>query len=160
MNKAYLLIGGNVGNRLQNLARAAKIIEENCGKITRFSAVYETAAWGLEDQPAFLNQALELETSFSASELMSRLLWCEEEMGRKRMEKYGPRIIDMDILLFNDEIHVSLHITVPHPALPARRFALVPLNEIAPAYKHPVLHKTIHQLLEESPDKLDVNKYE
>jgi 2-amino-4-hydroxy-6-hydroxymethyldihydropteridine diphosphokinase len=91
---------------------------------------------------------------------MSRLLWCEEEMGRRRMEKFGPRIIDMDILLFNNEIHASSHITVPHPALPSRRFALVPLNEIASSYMHPVLRKTIQQLLEECPDKLDVNKYE
>lgn len=155
-----MLIGGNVGNRQQNMKIAAAIINENCGTIVQFSALYETAAWGNTDQPAFLNQALVLETPYEAAELMSQLLLCEEKMGRKRTEKYGPRIIDMDILLFNAEIHHSAHITIPHPALPARKFALIPLNEIAPDYFHPILRKTIHELLLECTDPLNVNKYE
>ncbi len=159
MNKAYLLIGGNVGNRLLNMKKAASIIEKYCGNIIAFSAIYETAAWGNTNQPAFLNQALTVATTLNATELMNKLLWCEDQMGRIRTEKYAPRIIDMDILLFNNEIHQSAHITIPHSALHLRQFALMPLNDIAANYIHPVLQKTIHQLLLECPDTLNVHKY-
>ncbi|MBC7903403.1 MAG: 2-amino-4-hydroxy-6-hydroxymethyldihydropteridine diphosphokinase [Gemmatimonadaceae bacterium] len=156
MNKVYLLIGGNVGNRAQNLRTAADLISENCGEIRQTSSVYETEAWGKTDQPNFLNQVLMLETELSADQLMSALLKLEEQMGRMRMEKFGPRIIDMDILLFNDDVINSSHVTVPHPGIKDRRFALMPLAELAPGYMHPVWHKTIAQLLDECEDKLQV----
>src|SRR5579863_1496888 len=102
-NKAYLLIGGNEGERTDELALACLNIAEFCGPVTRKSSLYETAPWGKTDQPAFLNQALLLETSLPAPSLMKELLAIEERMGRKRVEKYGPRIIDIDMLFFNDD---------------------------------------------------------
>jgi 2-amino-4-hydroxy-6-hydroxymethyldihydropteridine diphosphokinase len=159
MNKAYLLTGGNLGNTKQNLQLAAQHIEINCGKIVRQSAIYETAAWGNTQQPAFLNQVLELATSLNPEALMTALLQIEESMGRIRAEKYGPRLIDIDVLLYNQEIIHTQLITVPHPELANRRFVLVPLAEIAPGLKHPVLQKTIQQLLQTCPDQLAVKKF-
>src|SRR4051812_34971571 len=160
MNKAYLLTGGNLGNRLNNLIEASKLTEQSCGKIVRQSAIYKTAAWGFTDQPNFYNQALEIQTELSPKQLMETLLVIEGQMGRKRDVKLGPRIIDIDILLFNNVIIHQLHLTIPHPRLHERRFALTPLTEIAPNIIHPVLHKTIQQLLSECIDTLDVHKIE
>lgn len=159
ISTAYLLTGGNLGNREENLATARNLLHEQCGRVMAASALYETAAWGKEDQPAFLNQALKLETSLSARQLIRRILKLEKWMGRMRDEKYGPRIIDIDILLFNQEKHNYPLLKVPHPELPNRRFALLPLAEIAPDLVHPVLKKTIAALLKECPDKLEVKKY-
>ena len=158
MSKAYLLTGGNLGNRLNNLEQARKLIEQYCGRIVRQSSVYETAAWGFKEQPDFYNQALQIETELSAAELMKTILMTEEKMGRKREIKMGPRIIDIDILLFNDEIIYEPHLTIPHERLHERRFALMPLAEIAPGVIHPIFKKSITQLLSESTDTLDVNK--
>jgi 2-amino-4-hydroxy-6-hydroxymethyldihydropteridine diphosphokinase len=141
MNKAYLLTGGNMGNRKVMLQQAIKLLSEYCGKVTAESSLYETAAWGKTDQSAFLNQALELTTELNARQLIRKILKVEKLMGRERKEKYGPRIIDIDILLFNDEI-----------------YTLTPLAEIAPGIIHPVLKKTIKQLLADCPDKLEVKK--
>jgi len=159
MNIVYLLTGGNVGNRQQYLENAALLIETACGKITRRSAIYETAAWGKTDQAAFLNQALELSTLLDPGELMKALLLIEQKTGRERSEKYGPRTIDIDILLFNSAIIQSALVTVPHPQMANRRFVLVPLNEIAAGYIHPILKKTVSQLLAICPDTLPVKKF-
>lgn len=158
MNTAFLLTGGNLGNRLQNLQRAYKLIEKNCGHIIRSSSVYKTAAWGFTEQPDFYNQALQLETELSAEKLMRKLLSAEKTMGRKRVVKMGPRIIDIDILLMNDIVLNSSLITIPHPRLAERRFALTPLAEIAPNVIHPVLYKAIKELLAECKDDLPVYK--
>jgi 2-amino-4-hydroxy-6-hydroxymethyldihydropteridine diphosphokinase len=158
MNKAYLLTGGNLGNRLNNLIDAGKLIKQYCGKIAQQSAIYKTAAWGFTDQPDFYNQALEIQTQLSPEQLLEKLLTIEKQMGRKRDVKLGPRTIDIDILLFNNEIINQRHLTIPHPRLHERRFALTPLAEIAPNIIHPVLHKTIQQLLLECIDMLDVHK--
>jgi 2-amino-4-hydroxy-6-hydroxymethyldihydropteridine diphosphokinase len=158
MNQAYLLTGGNMGNRSQNLARARKLIESNCGRIRQFSSLYETAAWGKTDQPAFLNQALQLETILSPRALLQQILEIEKKIGRIREEKYGPRIIDIDILLYDDKTINEAGLVLPHPELPNRRFALAPLAEIAPEMIHPVSKKTIGQLLDECPDILAVKK--
>lgn len=156
MYKAYLLTGTNLGERESNLARAKLLIGESAGIVSAASALYETAAWGKTDQPSFLNQALELETSLTAPELMQELLAIEKVIGRLRKEKYGPRVIDIDLLLFNNDIINDPFVTVPHPQLPNRRFALAPLAEIAADLVHPVFKKSIHELLEECPDRLEV----
>jgi 2-amino-4-hydroxy-6-hydroxymethyldihydropteridine diphosphokinase len=160
MNQAYLLIGGNIGNRLKNLARAKQLIGENCGPVNTVSAIYETAAWGKEDQPGFLNQALSIRTTLNAEELMTEILGIEKKMGRIRAQKWTARIIDIDILFFNNEVYNSEFIHIPHPQLPNRKFALIPLAEIAGKYVHPVLKKTILRLLKDCADTLEVKKYE
>jgi 2-amino-4-hydroxy-6-hydroxymethyldihydropteridine diphosphokinase len=159
MQTAYLLTGGNMGNRQLNLAQAKELIAAQCGQVVAASALYETAAWGNTHQPAFLNQVLQLKTPLKARPLMRRLLQIEAQMGRIRKEKYGPRIIDIDILLFNGEIHQQRHLTIPHPQLPFRRFALLPLAELVPLLKHPVLKKGINNLLLDCNDNLPVKKY-
>ena len=158
MNHAYLLTGGNLGNRKQYLAMAGVLINQHCGSIIKTSSLYETAAWGKTDQPAFLNQALEVYTSLNAKQLMRCILKVEKMMGRIRREKYGPRLIDIDILLFNNEKHNYSFLKLPHPEMQNRRFALLPLTEIAPGIIHPVFNKTITDLLNECEDKLEVKK--
>lgn len=160
MNKAYLLTGGNIGQREENLARARALIGQHAGTVISASSLYETAAWGKTDQPSFLNQALEIQTTLSPEELLSRLLGIEQQIGRVRKERYGPRIIDIDMLLFGQEIHNSPQLVLPHPQLPNRRFALLPLSEIAPDLQHPVLHQTINELLKTCTDPLEVKKKE
>ncbi len=159
MNRAYLLTGGNLGNREGTLATARELINLHCGTIIKASSLYETAAWGNTDQPAFLNQALELSTPLNAKQLIRRILKTEKLMGRIRTEKYGPRLIDIDILLFNNEKHNYHFLKLPHPEMHNRRFALLPLAEIVPGIVHPVLNKTIAQLLDTCPDNLDVKKF-
>ena len=159
MNKAYLLIGGNLGERQQNLEKAWALLTLSCGSIVKSSSIYETDAWGNTEQPAFLNQAVELETEFTAKKLMRWILKTEKNMGRVRNDKYGPRNIDIDILLFNDEQYNYSFLKIPHPELHNRRFALVPLAEIAPETNHPVFNKTISTLLKECNDKLSVRKF-
>ncbi len=158
MQIAYLLIGSNLGNKASYLMQANLLLEIYCGKIIHKSAYYETAPWGYLDQPAFLNQALALQTSLSPTELMAILLSLEEKMGRIRIIKSGPRIIDLDILFIGSYIINTPALTVPHPALPDRRFALIPMAEIAPSLVHPVLKKTIQELLVACMDDSDVQK--
>lgn len=147
-----------MGNRRETLSTAYKYIDQQCGKVIKASSIYETAAWGKNDQPSFLNQALEIQTSLAPPELLKKILYIEKQIGRVREEKYGPRIIDIDILLFNDEIHNYPLLKIPHPELQNRRFVLVPLTEIAPTIVHPVLKKTIAELLAICPDKLEVSR--
>ena len=137
---------------------AIRELESNCGRVIKSSPIYETAAWGNTNQQAFLNQALLIETKLSAEALMTAILVIEEKMGRVRTIKYGPRTIDIDILFFNNDLFNSDHIKIPHPELANRRFALEPLKDIAPAYKHPTLKKTVRQLLKDCPDPLAVKK--
>ncbi|MDB5232094.1 MAG: folK [Chitinophagaceae bacterium] len=158
MNSAYLLIGGNIGNRLDNLVKAGDLIEAVCGSILQQSSVYETAAWGNTNQPSFFNQALHIHSFHSPEELIARTLNIELEMGRERNEMMGPRTIDIDILFYNQIVLETKLITIPHPRLHLRNFVLIPLNEIAAGYVHPVFKKTIQELLNECPDPLDVHK--
>lgn len=158
MHTAYLLMGGNIGNREEYLKQAIGLIRNLAGRPVQVSSLYETAAWGNADQGPFLNQAIQLETFLSAAALMTTLLLIEEKMGRKRMDRYGPRIIDIDILLYDQEVHQTAHITIPHPELPNRRFALEPLHELAPELNHPVLKKTVQDLLLDCQDPLPVYK--
>ena len=158
MNIAYLLTGGNMGDREENLAKASALLQSQCGTIIAASSLYETAAWGNTDQPAFLNQALGLQTELNARQLIRRILKIEKSLGRIREEKYGPRIIDIDILLFNQEKHNYHFLKLPHPEMQNRRFALLPLSEIAANVIHPVFNKTVAMLLKECKDELPVTK--
>jgi 2-amino-4-hydroxy-6-hydroxymethyldihydropteridine diphosphokinase len=159
MNKAYLLTGGNIGDRKQYLATACEQIAIECGAVTKASSLYETAAWGKTDQPAFLNQALEIQTKLNARQLIRHLLKVETKLGRIREEKYGERVIDIDIIFFNNEIHQTTFLKIPHPEMQNRRFVLMPLAEIAPAAVHPVFLKTVTELLHDCPDMLEVRKF-
>lgn len=158
MHIAYLLIGSNLGDRALYLEKASLHIQQQCGQIVKQSGYYETAPWGFVDQPAFLNQALSIETPLTPSALMETLLNIEENMGRIRSVKMGPRIIDLDILLVDQQIANTPLLQLPHPAMHLRRFALIPMVEIAPLLKHPRFHKTMTQLLDECPDDADVQK--
>jgi len=158
MNNVCLLIGGNMGERMANLAAARNRINIDCGRITASSSIYETEAWGYKEQPAFLNQALAIETSLEAEKLMEEILKIEMALGRKREIPLGPRIIDIDIIYFNDEIINSSNLTIPHPSMADRKFVLTPLVEIAPAFIHPILLKTNQVLLKECGDSSVVYK--
>ena len=149
-------MGGNVGDVRTSLEQAIRLLNNECGIVVKKSSLYETAPWGKSDQQSFLNQALFIETSLEAADLMDHILKIEERLGRQRVEKYGPRIIDIDILLFNNSVIQQPRLTIPHPALHLRRFALVPLVEITPDLVHPVLQCTMNELLLVCPDDLAV----
>jgi 2-amino-4-hydroxy-6-hydroxymethyldihydropteridine diphosphokinase len=157
---AYLLLGSNLGDRATRLAQARRDLSASAGHLAAASALYETAAWGVEDQPAFLNQVLAVETDLDAPALLAACLAAEQQQGRERRERWAARTLDVDILLFGPEIIATSSLTVPHPALPGRRFALVPLAELAPQLVHPHLHRTIGQLLADCPDPLAVTRVE
>jgi 2-amino-4-hydroxy-6-hydroxymethyldihydropteridine diphosphokinase len=156
----FLSLGSNDGDRQGNLEETIRRIGKEAGTIVKTSSVYRTAAWGKTDQPDFLNQAIQLETSLTPGELLEKILAIEHSLGRVRTEKWAMRTIDIDILLFGQRTINSPHLSLPHPELANRRFVLVPLNEIAPDYFHPVLKKTIRTLLAECPDQLSVTRYE
>jgi 2-amino-4-hydroxy-6-hydroxymethyldihydropteridine diphosphokinase len=158
MNSAYLITGGNMGQRDEQLAYAARLIEERCGTIIDRSSLYETAAWGKTDQDSFLNQALVVETTLNVRDVLNEILYIENLMGRDRIEKYGPRIIDIDIIFFNHQVMKEDGLTIPHPEMAKRRFVLEPLNQVIPAYIHPVYYKTVSELLSECTDTLPVKK--
>ena len=159
MNKTYLLLGSNMGNNKALLSSAAVQIVKKIGSITRKSSLYSTAAWGNSRQPDFLNQVIIVETELTAMQTMQTILNIEKKMGRLRTVKNAPRIIDIDILFFNKEIIDNKDLTIPHPQIQNRRFVLVPLNQLSPNLRHPVLKKSVHQLLIHCPDKLNVKKF-
>lgn len=159
MNKAYLLLGSNEGDRIGWFNKAIDILGNTAGNIIAKSSLYETEAWGKEDQPDFLNMAICIETELEAEKLLETILETEENLGRHRTVKWGQRTIDIDILFYNNDIINSSQLTVPHPFIQERRFALVPLNEIASRLIHPQLQKSINILLNECPDKLEVHLY-
>lgn len=156
MGSVFLVLGSNLGDRLTSLNEARQHISRQLGKIVTASGIYRTAAWGDETQPDFYNQALEIEPFAEPHETLLMLLGIEKKMGRVRNEKWGSRIIDIDILLWGSD-HIELpDLIVPHPHLQHRRFVLVPLAEIAPQIVHPILKKKISQLLIECTDSLSV----
>lgn len=159
MNKAYLLLGSNLSDPQQQLELAREYLNASIGTIERQSSLYQTAAWGKTDQPDFLNQVVIIKTILPAEEILERIFEIEKKMGRIRTEKNAPRIIDIDILFYNIDIIRAKHLTIPHPAIQDRRFVLVPLNELSPAFVHPLSNKTIQDLLLECPDKLDVKRF-
>ena|SRR5580698_2270224 len=156
---AYLSLGSNVGDREVNLREAIARLEVK-GRVVSVSSLYETEPVEFTDQAWFLNCAVALETSDAPEQLMASILGIEAEMGRQRIQKKGPRNIDIDILLFGDEVLNSPALAIPHPAMHERRFVLQPLAEIAPAVRHPVLKKTILELLDALPGGQAVRKYQ
>ena len=159
MNKVYLLLGSNQQNPQKQILLAQKNIVKNIGGIKRKSFIYQTAAWGNTKQPDFLNQVIVVETKLTAAQTMQTILAIEKKMGRVRTKKNAPRIIDIDILFFNKEIIHTKNLDIPHPRLQERNFVLIPLNQLSPNLKHPVLNKTIKELLKTSADTLTVKKF-
>lgn len=159
MNTVFLLTGGNLGDRNKNLQKAVELIAQQIGKIENISAVFETVAWGTHDQPDYLNQALQVTTYLTPQELLKAILSIEKNMGRLRSSKWEPRVIDIDVLLYNDLVVDDPALTIPHPLLHKRRFALVPLAELAPELIHPVMKQPIRELLQHCPDELTVKKF-
>ena len=157
-NRVFLLLGTNLGNRSENLLVARQHLQITVGRIIEASSIYETAAWGNTAQQSFLNQVVSIETMLTPAEVLSEVLSIEAQMGRVREIKWGPRIIDIDILFFEDIIISSETLTIPHPALHERRFTLVPMAEIAGEFIHPVLQKNILDLLRVCRDQLPVTK--
>ena len=160
MKTVYLLLGTNMGDRNFNLSAATACIENDMGEILLKSSIYETEPWGVTDQQNYFNQILKISTQVSAQEILKKILSIEKKLGRKRTTKYASRIIDIDILFYNQDIIQEENLIIPHPLLHKRMFVLSPLFEMAPDYIHPVLHKSIKQLILECDDKNEVLKIE
>jgi 2-amino-4-hydroxy-6-hydroxymethyldihydropteridine diphosphokinase len=161
MNVTYLCLGGNIGDREKALSHAIQKISEQVGVNVAKSTIYETEAWGVENQQAYLNQCIKVKTDLKATELIDVLLLIEKELGRERTinQIYEPRTIDIDILFYNNDIINESKLLVPHPRLHLRKFVLIPLEEIASNYLHPLLNKTIFNLLSECEDTSDVKLF-
>ncbi|SKC10573.1 2-amino-4-hydroxy-6-hydroxymethyldihydropteridine diphosphokinase [Dyadobacter psychrophilus] len=154
----FLSLGSNLGDRKVVLESAREQIAKRVGLISSKSSVYETEPWGLPDQPAFLNQVIRVETELAPEEVLRIILDIEHELGRVRYERWGARVIDIDLLYYNALVLDSARLTLPHPRLQDRLFNLIPLAEIAPAFVHPSLKKTSLELLESCTDNGVVSK--
>lgn len=159
MYKVYLLLGGNLGDREKLLSSAIDALKLRIGRLLLTSSIYETSAWGNENQPKFLNQALVLETELNAFEVLDIIQEIEKRLGRKRDEHWGARTIDIDILFFDSEIIESERLKIPHPLIDMRKFVLLPLMEIIPDYLHPILKINVESLYLTCGDKLEVKKF-
>ena len=146
MNIVYISFGSNIGDREKAIEDALDLVNQNEMKITKRSNIIETEPYGYTDQPTFLNGAIEVETELSCREVLERLLKIEEEVGRVREFKWGPRLIDLDIIFFNDEIYDEEDLKVPHPDMQNRDFVLKPLCEICPDFVHPILKKKVSEI--------------
>jgi 2-amino-4-hydroxy-6-hydroxymethyldihydropteridine diphosphokinase len=155
MEESYILLGSNEGNKLLNLRVALEAIK-GLGTLKKVSSIYETAAWGIENQESFFNQVCILQTNLAPSDLLSSLLAIELSMGRKREKKWAARLIDIDILYVGQTTIETENLQIPHPYLHLRRFTLVPLCEIAADFLHPIYKKTNQELLSACPDLLEV----
>lgn len=159
-HKTHLLLGGNLGDRLTNLAAARKMIGEKIGTLVKASSLYETQPWGKSDQPEFLNQALEVATELKPEEVLAAIFSIEKALGRQREDKWSARTIDIDILFYDAKVLKTKDLTIPHPHLQERNFVLVPMLEIAPNKQHPVFKKSIEELYETCKDDLEVVQLE
>lgn len=156
---AYLLLGTNLGDRLENLKKAISHVEEEVGVVFAKSSVYETEAWGKTDQPGFLNQAIAVKSDLPPLELLQTLLTIEQKMGRIRLERWGERLIDIDLIFYGDTVLTEAEVLqLPHPEMHNRRFVLEPLNEIAENFIHPVFKEKVSSILANLTDKLTVQK--
>jgi len=159
MKKVFLGLGTNMGDRAENLSKAVQCIEIDIGSVLKTSSIFETEPWGFHSEEQFLNMVVKVETELTPSELMEKILSIEALLGRKRKEKqYVSRIIDIDILLYEDQIIDAENLKIPHPLLHERKFVLEPLCEIEADLVHPVLGKTIKDMLEICQDNSKVQK--
>ena len=149
--EAYLGLGSNLGDREQNLASAVSMLDERLAAPVVLSSVYETKPWGYTDQPDFLNLVCRVDTALTPDDLLGLAQEIERLLGRKPTFRYGPRVIDVDILLYGDKVIDTPELRVPHPRLSERAFALAPLAELAPELRHPELGVSIRELLERLP---------
>ncbi|WP_233164530.1 2-amino-4-hydroxy-6-hydroxymethyldihydropteridine diphosphokinase [Pedobacter sp. ASV28] len=156
--RAYLLLGSNLGDKWLNLSTATKKIAERVGHVFAKSSIYETAAWGKTDQPGFFNQAIGVETKLSALQTLRTILDIEQDMGRIRKEKWGARLIDIDLIFYADEVIDNEELQLPHPQMHHRKFVLVPLNEIAENFTHPIFNQKVSDILTNLTDELAVQK--
>jgi 2-amino-4-hydroxy-6-hydroxymethyldihydropteridine diphosphokinase len=160
MATIYLSLGSNKGDRAHYIARAIEALEANGIKVMRQSRLYETEPVETTSKDWFLNCVIEAETELLPAQLMHTLLDIERSLGRRRRVLRGPRFIDMDILLYDDGVVSTGQLVIPHPRIAQRRFVLVPFAEIAPEARHPVLKKSIAELLEQTPDRSEVRSYQ
>lgn len=159
MNQVFLLIGGNLDDRFGLLSKAKENISKEIGTILKESSIYETAPWGFESEQDFLNQVIIVSTSLSPIQVLRKCQIIEDRLGRVRQsEQYISRTMDIDILFYNDEIINTSELIIPHERLHQRRFTLEPLVEIAPNLVHPVLKKTLSEILKECTDKAEVKR--
>ena len=158
IGEIYILLGSNIGNRQEYLKRAINLIEQENIRLINLSSVYETKAWGITDQPAFLNMIAEIHTHYEPSRLLQILQRVEKLIGKKKEIKWGPRNIDIDILYFRNIQHSTKELTIPHPEIQNRRFTLVPMNELNEGFIHPKLLRTQKELLQECTDMSEVNR--
>lgn len=149
-----------MGDKVSNLLQVRHLILQNIGIIVKVSSIYQTAAWGKMDQKDFLNQVLEIQTELIPHQLLIECLEIERQMGRERFEKWGERLIDIDILYYNDLVIEEVHLKIPHPEIQNRRFTLTPLVEVAPDFSHPVLLRNNSELLQLCTDSLQVKIFE
>jgi len=158
-NQIYLLLGSNMGEREILLSKAVSEIAQNCGRLMQSSSLYETAPWGFDSNDWFINQVIRIESELNPRELLTNLLLIEKQMGRTRThEQYSSRFIDLDVLYFGQQILRTPDLEIPHPRLHLRRFTLLPMNEIAADFEHPILKKTQHQLLAQLKDNSVVRR--
>lgn len=143
----YLLLGSNLGNRKEILDKAIEMLSQKIGVIISQSKDYETKPWGVTDQPDFLNLAISVYTTLKPLEILEQTQAIENQLGRVRKEKWGARLIDIDMMFYGNEIIDEPNLKVPHPLMQERDFALIPLAEIAPDFVHPVLRKTVLEIL-------------
>lgn len=159
MHKVYLGLGGNIGNKQKNFEEVYKAIQNNLGKIEKSSSVYESPPWGFQSKDTFWNSVIKISTSLSATEILNRIHSIEALFGRKRNKaKYASREMDIDILYYDDIYLETETLTVPHPGIQLRKFVLVPLTEIAPNLKHPLLRLTSIEMLENCKDESIIKK--
>jgi 2-amino-4-hydroxy-6-hydroxymethyldihydropteridine diphosphokinase len=158
MQDVYLLLGSNLGDREIYLHKATEHIRERVGEIKAESSFYETAAWGVNDQPPYINQVLRVLTNLSAQGVLAEVLDVEKVLGRERLAKWGSRVIDIDILFYGDAVINDPDLVIPHPYFQDRRFAVEPMMELNATFVHPLLKKSIKSIALELTDKLSVER--